>query len=161
MKARLFVVTILLLVTASAFAGYGHLGQAAGDLEYAAKSYAEKVHYYSNSSKLNRSARRFASAASDFCYLVANGADFYAIEKSYAHLQNRYYKLQRRASHGYRKAPRLNRVSYAFSKVDHALQYQLSNNQRYYDKKRYGYERGYRRNNRDRLAFRLSFGHRY
>ena len=157
MKTRLLLAILLLLASTVSFAGFGSLKASASDLQYAAEDYAERVHYYNGSSKLNRAASRFAKSAAYFFNLVSYGGDEYALEKAYNDLQKRYYDLQKRANNRYRKAPRLDKVVYAFNQAQKATQYYLNSYSNNYRKPRqYGHNQRSRYHDRDRLSLRFA-----
>ena len=127
MKTRILLVAVLALFSVASFAGgYGQnhrLLNAATELDHSAQAYAKQAHYYSQSRKLNKAARKFSQSTAYFCNLVAQGADIYDLHHAYEKVQSRYHRLHvqassyQRASYGYSKAPDIYKVKYAFEDV--------------------------------------------
>lgn len=170
MKARIVLIAILALFSASALAGnhYGNpLLNAAADLDRAAQAYAKQVHYHAGGSRnFNRAAERFARATANFCYLVDQGANIYSLEKSYERLETRFHRLHqyassyKSASYGYGKVPDIHNVKYALHDVTDLYHQQYK---RYaYGSDQYGYRdhayknRAYK--NRNALRGRIGNG---
>lgn len=159
MKARILLVAVLALFSVASFAGgYGQnhrLLSAATELDHSAQAYAKQVHYYSQSRKLNKAARKFAQSTAYFCDLVARGADIYDLHHAYQKVQSRFYRLHQRAARyqhvGYgHTGLDIYKVKYAFEDVGRIVNRKYNKHSRYsnhggYYDDNYGYKnRNYR-----------------